>query len=187
VVIPSGAATANVIISPLTNAQPVGNKTVALSIASDPAYTVGNLSTAKVTVSDTPINNWRFQYFGNNATNASLAGDNASPAGDGVPNIMKYALGLNPTQPTAEPLFAFGIDTNGNFGISYTRPDPPPADIAYNVDASDDLTIWCTNSQCVSAPIIVIHTNNTATVTSESDSAVQSSIKKFLRLNISRK
>jgi len=37
---------------------------------------------------------WVLQYF-NSVTNANAA-PNASPAGDGIPNWLKYALGLNP-------------------------------------------------------------------------------------------
>ncbi|MFO1477134.1 MAG: cytochrome c3 family protein [Verrucomicrobiota bacterium] len=40
---------------------------------------------------------WQTQYFGS-PTN-SLAAPNATPAGDGVPNWLKYSLGLNPTVP----------------------------------------------------------------------------------------
>ncbi len=38
---------------------------------------------------------WQIQYFGN--VNAPGASPNATPAGDGIPNWLKYALGLNPT------------------------------------------------------------------------------------------
>ncbi len=38
---------------------------------------------------------WQIQYFGS-TTNPNAA-PNASPAGDGIPNWLKYALGLNPT------------------------------------------------------------------------------------------
>jgi hypothetical protein len=37
---------------------------------------------------------WQVQYFG--SANAASAAPNATPAGDGVPNWLKYALGLNP-------------------------------------------------------------------------------------------
>jgi hypothetical protein len=40
---------------------------------------------------------WVIQYFGS-ITNANGA-PNASPAGDGIPNWLKYALGLNPLTP----------------------------------------------------------------------------------------
>jgi Doubled CXXCH motif (Paired_CXXCH_1) len=40
---------------------------------------------------------WQIQYFG--STTAPNAGPNASFAGDGIPNWLKYGLGLNPTIP----------------------------------------------------------------------------------------
>ena len=45
---------------------------------------------------------WQIQYFGS-ATNPSAA-PNANPSGDGIPNWLKYSLGLDPTVPgTAMP------------------------------------------------------------------------------------
>jgi len=38
---------------------------------------------------------WQIQYFG--STSNPNAAPNATPAGDGIPNWLKYALGLNPT------------------------------------------------------------------------------------------
>ena len=40
---------------------------------------------------------WQIQYFG--SANNPAAAPNAMPAGDGVPNWMKYLLGLNPLMP----------------------------------------------------------------------------------------
>jgi hypothetical protein len=40
---------------------------------------------------------WQIQYFG--SATAPNAAPNASPAGDGVPNWLKYSLGLNPLSP----------------------------------------------------------------------------------------
>jgi len=40
---------------------------------------------------------WQIQYFG--SANAPNAAPNATPAGDGVPNWLKYSLGLDPTVP----------------------------------------------------------------------------------------
>jgi len=42
---------------------------------------------------------WQIQYFGS-ITNAAAA-PNATPAGDGIPNWLKYSLGLNPLVPGA--------------------------------------------------------------------------------------
>jgi hypothetical protein len=40
---------------------------------------------------------WQIQYF--SSANNPAAAPNATPAGDGVPNWLKYSLGLNPTVP----------------------------------------------------------------------------------------
>jgi hypothetical protein len=40
---------------------------------------------------------WQIQYFG--SASAVNAGPNATPAGDGIPNWLKYGLGLDPTIP----------------------------------------------------------------------------------------
>ena len=47
--------------------------------------------------SDQLPDSWQIQYFG--SASAPQAAPNATPAGDGVPNWLKYALGLNPTIP----------------------------------------------------------------------------------------
>ena len=47
--------------------------------------------------SDTLPDAWQTQYFG--SPNDPKAAPNATPAGDGIPNWLKYSLGLNPTVP----------------------------------------------------------------------------------------
>ncbi len=185
--LPAGVAFTNVNVMPKTNSQPVGNKTVVLSLAASAGYAIGPLAATTITIADAPINNWRLQYFGANATNPAISGDNANPSGDRVLNLMKYGLGLNPTQAVTGPIFTFGVNTNGYFALSYTRPDPPPADINYRVEASDNLFTWCSNSSCILSGPIIFNPNGTATVTSESDVPVPFSNQKYLRLSVSRK
>jgi hypothetical protein len=49
------------------------------------------------TSNNTALQAWEVQYFG--STTAANAAPNASPAGDGIPNWLKFALGLNPLIP----------------------------------------------------------------------------------------
>lgn len=186
VTLPPGVAMTNVMLNPLSRGVPVGNKIAVISLLSSPAYQLGQLTNASVSISDLPINAWRMQYFGANATNAFIAGDDASPVGDGVPNIVKYALGLNPTQLVQNPPCTFGIDTNGFFALTYTRPDPPPVDINYQVVTSDDLATWCTNGSCGLGPAILLNTNGTATITTETSARVNAKTKQFLSLRVNR-
>jgi hypothetical protein len=77
-----------------------------LFVVEDGSYGIHNLSYAvgllKASIADLSgdANNdtlpdaWQVQYFG--AVNNPMAAPNATPAGDGVPNWMKYNLGLDP-------------------------------------------------------------------------------------------
>lgn len=43
----------------------------------------------------TPLQSWRYTWFGT-ASNTGPAADLATPTGDGIANLLKYGLGLNP-------------------------------------------------------------------------------------------
>ena len=185
VTLPAGVLSTNISITPYSNAQPVGDKTVVISVATNTAYSLGSLSLATVFISDTPINDWRVQFFGANATNSNIAGDFAAPAGDGIPNLMKYALGLNPTNAINTPLIVTAFNANGYFTLSYTRPDPQPVDVNYAVNTSSNLLTWLTNSSSVSVSAIAFNTNFTsATVTIQEQPPARN--QSFFRLSVSR-
>jgi pectate lyase len=70
----------------------------------------------------------------------SVSGPDASPAGDGVPNVVKYGLGLAPFAPATQPLVGFRLQ--GGAGIlSYNRPADVP-DLVYLVEVSSNLVNW---------------------------------------------
>jgi autotransporter-associated beta strand protein len=82
------------------------------NVSNDPgALVVSNYGTlalqqtsAAVTLVYTPYTaqqNWARQYFGANWNNPAVAGDTADPANDGVSNLMKWALGMDPTKADA--------------------------------------------------------------------------------------
>ena len=88
----------------------------------------------------TPLNQWLGTYFGANTTNPLIAGDTASPAGDGIPNLMKYALGLNPylSGATGLPILS---TTNGYLMLTYSKVKSA-TDITYQPIWSIDLLNW---------------------------------------------
>lgn len=49
--------------------------------------------------------------------NPAISGSSADPANDGLPNLMKYALDLNPNTANANPFIP--MVTNGVFTVSY--------------------------------------------------------------------
>jgi hypothetical protein len=92
-----------------------------------------------VALAEAPIQSWRMQYFGS-LNNTGNAADTANPAGDGVPNLMKYALGMNPTVNSLTGLPATSGST-GFLKIQFNR-NLSATDITYAVDASDDMKAW---------------------------------------------
>jgi hypothetical protein len=84
--------------------------------------------------------NWKQQNFGTSANSGATA-DAASFSGDGVANLIKYALGLDPTVPNAG-LLPPGTPKNdgGATYLSYTFPrDPTKTDLTYEVIVADNL------------------------------------------------
>jgi len=184
--IPAELSSTNLSVVPRTNALPVGDQTVVVSLASNAAYTVGPLASATITISDLPINNWRLQCFGTNASNPAIAGDMANPSGDGIPNLTKYALGLDPTLVSPRPLLPAWLDAGGHFLFSYSRPDPPPLDISYQVEASSALVPWITHSYLMPTELAFGSNYTSATVTFRDAASVQTDLQGFRKLRVLR-
>lgn len=53
-------------------------------------------ATLAINVTTTPWQSWKETHFGANANNDAVAGDNADPDGDGIRNLLEYALATNP-------------------------------------------------------------------------------------------
>jgi len=63
---------------------------------------------------------------------------------DGIPNLAKYAFGLNPTATFAGDCPAVSITnfSGGHLELAYSRPNPAPLDIVYTVQVSGDGITW---------------------------------------------
>jgi len=87
---------------------------------------------------------WRAASFTNEAdrVNASVSGPLATPYGDGVQNLMRYALGIGRDVSASErfPRLTFGV--GGQVAVYRFPFDPGRDDLAYVVEATDDLADW---------------------------------------------
>ena len=108
--------------------------------------------------------------------------DAANPTQDGYPNLIKYALGLNPTQSIASNQQAYG-GTVGSPPAMYQTLTVPRhlirSDVSYLVQVSSDLTSW--NSG-------VGHTmplTDTSTELKVRDATPMGTGRRYLRLKIS--
>jgi autotransporter-associated beta strand protein len=83
-----------------------------------------------------PWQQWRATYFGANYNNAAIAGANVIAAGDGLPNLVKYALGLAATTPSTTGITL--TKSGATWLFTYQRPAYRP-DITYAVEVRPDL------------------------------------------------
>ena len=141
VTIPAGAASADVIVTPLADSLVEGDETVILTLAPDAAYAIAAASSGTVIITDQPagisMDNWRTAKFGAQAGDPAVSGDNADPDHDGVPNLLEYALGTEPLDGvTKMPALA---PATTPMALHLDLPDPAPADIIYTVEGIDAL------------------------------------------------
>jgi len=130
----------------------------------------------------TPLQIWRNSHFGN-PSNVGAGANAASPAGDGVPNLIKYALGLNPPTPaTAAQLPSGGIQPNGgtNYLTLTVNRAADPSDITYIVEVSGNLP-----GGWVSDPLNTVTLTNTLTqLVVRDNTPVPAATARFIRLRV---
>ncbi len=86
-----------------------------------------------------PYTQWKKISFQGDADNPAIAGDTANPSGDGLPNLLKYAIGLNPATPTTSGIAA---TVSGDvMTLRYTRASAA-TDTSVHAFWSSDLETW---------------------------------------------
>ncbi|HVT72266.1 MAG TPA: Calx-beta domain-containing protein [Lacunisphaera sp.] len=116
--------------------------------------TLGAVQRATVQINDVPAGfaGWKASKFtSGELADANISGPNAVYGQDGLPNLVKYALGLEPKQNITTGLPGVTA-SGGNWIYTYSRPDDR-TDITYSVEVSLDLIAWATanNHQMVSS------------------------------------
>jgi hypothetical protein len=125
----------------------------------------------------TLIKLWRATNF-NNPSDVGAGANSASPAGDGVPNLVKYALGLSPyTQVTPGQL---GVATLQEFGgLSYLNLTVDraacPSDVSVMAETSADLQNWTVTN-------VTVLTNSTSQLIIMDNTPVSAGQNQFLQL-----
>jgi len=84
-----------------------------------------------------PSDNWRYAYFGGNATSLIVAGDTADPDVDGVANLLEYALATDPTSPGSDGTISGNIVGN-QFQLQFHR-NVSATDLTYTAQFANSL------------------------------------------------
>jgi len=123
----------------------------------------------------TPSESWRLFWFGT-TSNTGPAADTTVSSSDGMPNLLKYALGLAPTTPATNPVV--GDIATGYLRLTAPR-NPNATDVLFLVEAASNLTSWSTNGTTTDV--------DTPTLLQVSDgSPVSANTNRFMRLHIAR-
>ncbi len=137
--IPAGSSSTIVPIVPIPNNIAEGDRSVILSLGTSSAYNQSASSSATATVHDKPADAWRFAHFGANA-NDPAAADTADFDGDGIQNLVEFALAGDPKIPDRSVLPSVSI-TGDYLTISYL-PNPGATDVDYVVKSSTNFVNW---------------------------------------------
>ncbi|MGC6564926.1 MAG: CotH kinase family protein [Akkermansiaceae bacterium] len=125
---------------------------------------------------------WNRLYFSaGELTDPAISGPAADGNGDGVDNLVSYALGLNPVANVSSGLP--GVEVDGEVvSMTFDRLLMTP-DITLSVRVSEDLKNWTTEADLVSS---IPNGDGTARVTFQSPIPRSSGNAQFLRIQVSR-
>ena len=108
-------------------------------------------------------------------SNTGAAADGADPDGDGLVNLVEYALGLDPNSADPNPL-SFSL-AGRRLVLIYKRPHPAPPDITYINEVANTLGSGVWNSSPALITQAVVNNGDgteTVTVTDLADTATTS-------------
>lgn len=120
---------------------------------------------------------------------ASVSGPEADPDGDGIENLVEYALGLDPRQPGVDGLpvtglgsFTVGGETDQYLILEVTRPDSIE-DVGYEVQVAGELTNWGTGAVLAES---IPNQDGTTTYIYRDSVPMGAEARRFMRLSVSQ-
>jgi len=164
---------------------PIGTTAVNCSATSTLGAAWGSSFTVTVLPS---FGSWKSQFFDNSQlSNPSISGDMAVPAGDGIPNLMKYALNLNPMSYGRRGLPVVSSTSTGGANyltFMYTQV-ASATDISYIPQVSSDLKTWYSGTANIGI-VSVSGNGSIQTVTVQDLTPMGGANRRFMRLLVTK-
>jgi len=167
-----------------SNAASVLTNTVAVTGGGD-TKTNNNTaqSIANVMLSLAPLDAWKTLHFGT-TINSGAAADTYVATEDGMPNLLKYALGLNPTN-TASLADRPSMHTFPPLAIKFRRAKDV-TDVSINVEATDGMLSTWTNIWTSATNAYSGGTNTFEELSVQDPVPANSATQRYLRLKVIR-
>lgn len=127
-----------------TNAYLPQARNVVIALAHGAGYSAGVSNVVRFTLPARPVrlDDWRAYYFDDaQLADAQVSGPLAAPAGDDVPNVVKYAFGLSPWEPRTFDDFPSATVEGNHLTLVYER-QKGFADLVFRPKVSGDLIDW---------------------------------------------
>jgi len=125
------------ILEAVPDDQVEGDESLTLALETAPAlYRIGG-GPAVLILRDRPVDRWKNAQFG---AGGALAADTADPDGDGISNLLEYALGLDPNLSDTSSLPGPRVE-GGWLRLPY-QPDPAKPDVQVRAKSSTDAVEW---------------------------------------------
>lgn len=175
VTIPANQASTTQQVIPVADSIAQGNRSVSVAVAADFALVRDAAQSAVVTIQDKPFDAWRFANFtAPELGNPTISAENSNPDGDSLPNLIEYALGLDPLVPTLSTVTT--AQSGGYQTLSATK-NAAASDIVWNAEVTADFQNWQN---------AVIVTSTSSTFSARDSILVVNASKRFIRLKITR-
>ncbi len=185
--IPAGASSTTLQITPVSDTLAQGDRSLTLTVVTDYSHSAGTEAHATITIQDKPYDAWRFDRFtSSELADPLVSGDAADPDGDGLPNLLEYASRTEPK--TSDPATTAPIvgTADDRLTLAYTRPTVSPVDVTYTVEWSGDLQTWTTGASVTETISSTDNGDGTTTVITRSVAALSNTLRQFLRLRVTR-
>lgn len=171
-------------LSIYTNAWVPEARTVRLSLVHGTGYSAGTASELQFVLAARPVlfGQWQSYVFSpEEQENPDITRAAADPAGDGVPNFVKYAFGIDPWVPTSLQDLPYASLHEGHLRMVFSR-NKWISDIEYIPEVASDMSSWSSSGEHVE--ITIEPQGDYEVVTARDRQSITNASSRFMRLLI---